>query len=421
MDERPGWDDQPVSTPALRSLQHARDRRALAGLFAAGVTTFALLYAPQPLLPQLAMAFTVSTAGAAWSLSVSTAGLVVAVLPMAVVSERVGRRPVMLGCLALASLLGLVVAFAPAWQTLLVLRFVQGVALAGVPATAFAYAAEVAGPRQAGRMSGLYVAGTTVGGMSGRLLAGAGADAGDWSTGLVVVAVASSGCTAAAWLLLEDVAALPVVPPPVAQPSSVAGSVAALWRQADALQLRLCLLAALLMAAFVAVYTAMTFRLTGPGYRLSPTWVGLVFLAYLGGTASAALAGRMAERWARRDLVVGGIVLLAGGAALSLAQPLAVLLAGLVVVTAGFFAVHGVAGGWAAAAAPPGRGTASARYTIAYYVGATAGGPAGALAWDAGGWGAVVTLVAVLAATSLATAVGLPRQHEDTLRSSRPR
>ena len=82
----------------------------------------------------------------------------------------------------------LAVAVAPGWKTILVLRFLAGVALSGVPAVATAYLAEEVEPQSLGSVMGLYIGGNAVGGMAGRLLTGVLADATHswrWSVGIV--------------------------------------------------------------------------------------------------------------------------------------------------------------------------------------------------------------------------------------------
>ena len=58
--------DNMTRRPATGKLRHTDPgmRRVRLGLFAAALATFALLYAPQPLLPQLASSFRVSPAAA---------------------------------------------------------------------------------------------------------------------------------------------------------------------------------------------------------------------------------------------------------------------------------------------------------------------------------------------------------------------
>ncbi|CAM5239337.1 hypothetical protein SALBM311S_00712 [Streptomyces alboniger] len=75
-------------------------------------------------------------------MAAATGGLAVFVLPMSALSERFGRRTVMTASLAVAVTVGLLVPFAPSLTALVVLRAVQGAALAGLPASATAYLAE---------------------------------------------------------------------------------------------------------------------------------------------------------------------------------------------------------------------------------------------------------------------------------------
>ena len=80
---------------------------------------------------------------------------------------------------------------------------------------------------------------------------------------------------------------------------------------------------------------------------------------------------------------------------LTLPGNLPCIVAGLAVMTAGFFAVHGVASSWVPVRAHAG-GVASAQaaslYLFAYYLGSSVFGNLAGHAWSAGGWPAVVAL-----------------------------
>lgn len=379
----------------------------LIGLFMTGVTTFALLYAPQPLLAMLAQRYRLDPVSASFVLSASTLGLVVGVVPVAVITHRWDARRVILVSLATATLLALGGAVSPYWSLLLLLRGLEGAALSAVPATALAYATEAGGLNRAGLVSGLYIAGTTVGGLSGRVIGGILGDLGGWQWGTGGVAVLAGFTTVCTALLL-----------PKARTGRHArrdrgatrtwSAFAALWREADPLQLGLCLIAALLMTAFVATYTAMTFRLARPPYLLSASAIGLIFLVYLAGTFASAVAGRLADVLPRKLLVAGFSLLITVGALVMSARDLRIVVSGLALLTAGFFAAHGVANGWAGQAAARFRGTATARYTVWYYTGSTIGGPLGGHTLNVGGWPATAALVAVLGAAAAAVAVLLP-------------
>ncbi len=119
---------------------------------------------------------------------------------------------------------------------------------------------------------------------------------------------------------------------------------------------RLCMLAFLLMGGFVACYNYLTFRLEVSPLDLSTTVTSLLFLAYLAGTVSSPLAGRMSDRFGRRRLALSGIGVSLGGLALTLPDQIVFITVGPLVFTAGFFATHSVASSWVSPARAYGAG-----------------------------------------------------------------
>lgn len=93
----------------------------------------------------------------------------------------------------------------------------------------------------------------------------------------------------------------------------------------------------------------------------------------------------------------------ASGLLLSLGDSIAMVLVGLVLITAGFFAGHAVASSSVSHTATHGRAQASALYQSVYYIGSSVGGTLGAVAFHAGGWAGTVALglVAVLGVVSV--------------------
>ncbi|WP_405063725.1 MFS transporter [Kribbella sp. NBC_01505] len=371
-------------------------RRISVGLFAAGMATFALLYSTQPLLPELADAFHVSPSQSAISMSVATLGLGLALLIAGNISERIGRITLMRWSVAACSAIALLCAFAPTWNTLLVLRGLQGIAMAGLPAVAMAYLREEVHSASHARASGLYVAGTGVGSMTGRLIAGALEDLGGWRLALAGVALLGAACAVAVWMLLP---ASRNFVPRSARPRAQFGSVLR-----DPGLLALYAMAATVVGGFVAVYNGAVFRLTDSPYSLSSGATGLVFTVYLLGSFSSATAGRLADRFGRRAVVpVGGVVALVG-VAVTLAAPLPLIVLGLALLTAGFFAVHGVGSGWVPArahAAGVGTGQASSMYLFSFYLGSSVFGGLAGTAWSRAGWSGVALEAGVLFAIAL--------------------
>lgn len=149
-------------------------RRMSFALFAAGVAAFALLYSTQALLPAITADLGVTAGAASWTVSAATGALALFVLPLSALSERFGRRTLMTLSLTVAVVVGLLVPLAPNLEWLIALRAVQGAALAGLPASAMAYLAEEVRPKALVGAIGLFVAGNSIGGMSGRVLVEAG-------------------------------------------------------------------------------------------------------------------------------------------------------------------------------------------------------------------------------------------------------
>lgn len=232
-------------------------RRMSFALFLAGVATFALLYSTQALLPLISGDLGVTASDASWTVAAATGGLALFVLPMSALSERFGRRTVMTASLAVAVSVGLLVPFAPSLPALVALRAVQGAALAGLPASATAYLAEEVRPRALVTAIGLFVAGNSVGGMSGRVITGWVAQEWGWRVAVGVIGLVAVACAVAFRLLLP---APQHFTPGSLRPRVLVGTVRD--HLANPLLRRLYAIGALFMTVFGGVYTVIGYRLT---------------------------------------------------------------------------------------------------------------------------------------------------------------
>ncbi|MBA4243446.1 MFS transporter [Pseudomonas sp. GD04158] len=366
-------------------------RRATLALFCAGFATFAMLYCVQPLLPLLAAHFRVSAASSSLALSLTTLSLALCLLVSGALAESWGRKPVMAAALGLAALLGIACAFVEQWGSLLILRALLGLALSGLPALAMAYVGEEFDPEALPAAMGLYIGGTALGGLLGRLLAGLLSDLGGWPWALG--GIAGLGLLALGlflWLL-----------PPSrhfrAQPLSLRGLLGNFALHLGNPRLRvLFALAFLLMGGFVALFNYVGFRLAGAPFNLSATVIGLLFTVYLLGIFSAGWAGRLVPRFGARQVLFGGIALMLLGVALCAAPWLSAAVVGLALFTLGFFAAHAVASGQVGAHAKGAKAQASALYLCAYYLGSSLVGYVGGYVWEHAGWLALLAVLASL-------------------------
>lgn len=388
----------------------AEHRRLLAALVCAAVATFAQLYSPQGVLPQIADDLGTTADRAALTVSAATLGLAITVVPWSFVGDRYGRRRAMLAAVVGATVLGLGAAWMPTFELVLVVRLLEGGFLGGVPALAMAYLNDEVEPRTAMVVAGSFVGGTTVGGLLGRVVATPVADVTSWRVGMTTVSVLAA-VAAVAFVLLAP-AERHFVPVRGEGPVDRARRVLANLR--DGPLVGLYLLAFLLMGGFVATYNYLAFHLVAEPYLL-PAWaIGLTFLAYLAGTVSAPRAGVLAARHGRYRVIVVMVLVMLAGLLITLARPLWLVLLGVLVLTAGFFGAHSVASGWAGARAVSARAQSTGLYNLAYYGGSSLLGWVGGLAWEIAGWPAVVAFVAGAAALALVVLRVLVRPQAST-------
>ncbi len=374
-----------AGSPAFRHVNVA--------MFFGGFASFAMLYGTQPLLPLLSVEFSLDPAAASLAVSAGTAGLALSLIPASVLSDRFGRERLMKLSLAASAVVCTASAFVADFAQLLVLRALLGVAIAGLPAAAMAYLAEEIAPAAQGRAMGLYIGGNALGGMSGRFLAAMVTEGQSWRLALGLLGALGVVAAVLFWRRLpasnhfraRDVAL-----------GRILRDARAMW--ADPGLPWLFLIGFLLMGTFIALYNYLAYRLVEAPYRLGQSAIGAVYLLYLLGSAASALAGRLADRHGRRNVLWVMLALLAAGLLVTLAAPLATIVAGVAVSTFGFFAAHALASGWVSRRAPERPALAAALYLFGYYLGASVIGTAAGKAWSAGGW---TGLVAVLVGCTL--------------------
>ena len=371
-------------------------------LFAAGFATFGLLYCVQPLMPQFSADYGVSAATSSLSLSVTTGVLAFALLFAGALSDTFGRKSVMTISILVSSVLVLLTTLAPTWSLLLVLRTLLGLTLSGLPAVAMTYLSEEMDHDSIGLGMGLYISGSAVGGMGGRLITGVLTDFASWRVGVAVVGVVG---LLAGWLFARSL-------PPSRHFEPQPLHLHALRRRFsvvlhDRALPWMFLEGFLLLGAFVTVYNYLGYRLLAPPYKLSQATVGMIFGVYLVGTFSSPWMGHLAGQLGRRKVLWTAVALMLAGVLLTLARPLALIMLGIVALTFGFFGGHSIVSSWVGRRAGAVKAQASSLYLCCYYVGSSVAGWVGGLfyawiGWDGvGGFVGVMMLMALLVAWRL--------------------
>ena len=366
-------------------------------VFSAGFSVFLLMYAVQPLLPIFTREFHINAATSSLALSLTTACLALSMLVIGAVAEGWSRKPLMSASLLAAALLTLLSSAVRDWPMFLLIRAIEGVAIAGLPAIAMAYLGEEIHPDDVGVSMGLYVGSGALGGMTGRLLTGVMTDLFSWRPTLA--AIGGLGVVAAAIFSVSLPASARFHPRSLSMRTLLDTYTAHLR---DPVILALLVEAGLVLGTLVTVYNYSSFRLLAPPYRLSQAAVGSVFGLYVFGFFSSSLMGLLSHRFRRPILLRVGLITMMLGVGATLMRPLAFVILGIGLVTIGFFASHSIASSWVGLRPRQGKAQASALYLFFYYMGASTAGTVGGFFWTAYGWNGVAAFLIALLVMALA-------------------
>ncbi|VEB09150.1 MFS multidrug efflux pump [Yersinia pseudotuberculosis] len=370
--------------------------RVALALFSAGLATFALLYCVQPILPMLSQDFSTSPASSSLSLSIATGMLALGLMFTGPLSDAIGRKSVMVVALLLAAVCTIVCSFMTSWHGILLMRALTGLSLSGVAAVAMTYLSEEIHPNFIALSMGLYISGSSIGGMSGRLVAGVLSDLFSWRVSLLVLGLFALAAACLFWFILP---ASKHFRASSLRPRTLLINFKLHWRDSG-----LPLLFAegfLIMGGFVTLFNYIGYRLLDGPYYLSPTIVGLLSIVYLTGSYSSPKAGSLSNRYGRGLILLASIGMMLVGVVITSFPSVIMIFIGMMFVAAGFFAAHSVVSSWVGCRARRAKAQASSLYLFCYYAGSSVAGTLGGVFWLHLGWTGVVVFITALLVIAL--------------------
>lgn len=354
-----------------------------------GVFAFIQVYSVQSILPQLQHDLRASVVETGNSVGVTLLAVALISPFVGMLSDALGRK-----WLIVASILGLGIPTALMTQVdtvhgLLLLRFLQGLAVPGVSVVAVAYIGEeFRGPPMI-RMMAMYVAGSVLGGFLGRFLMGHLTEYMHWRTAFGIMATLSIAGAFAVWR------GLPASRNFVAN-TRFASSVAMLGQLLRNPSLRVAsMLGFMMFFAQVGVFTFVNLHLAAAPYYFSPGQLANIFIVYLLGVVVTPLAGRVIPRIGLRRAILLAVTMSMLGVLLTLVPSAWGIVAALTLASCGTFITQSATMGFIAYRITSGRSIASGLYYATYYFGGFAGAWLCGIAYTLGGWpGTVATLAA---------------------------
>ncbi|EJI6683226.1 MFS transporter [Vibrio parahaemolyticus] len=358
---------------------------------------FSNLYLLQPMLPTFATLFSISETQVNWLFAASTLALSFSLVPMAVLSESIGRKPVMMFGLFSIPAISALMQLGDSFIFLVACRALIGIALAAFAAVAVAYMAEELDKHAFSMAIGTYIAANSLGGIAGRISGGLLADNFSVDVAIeVMMVITLIGVICVHYLLPKQRNFTPSSSSLRHQNRAIIGHFRnqRVWFAM--------LIGGLNFALFVNLYSVMGFRLVSAPHNVPVGLASLIFICYLGGTFSSRCAGHWSKRYSSiLGMFLGAVVSMAGMWIAGF-ESLAAMLIGLLLISFGAFFTHTLAYGWVGQNATQAKATATALYLVHYYVGGSLGGFLLLYCWQHGGWPTVLLGGSVLYAVMFA-------------------
>lgn len=365
--------------------------RVTIALMLASLSIFSTLYVFQPLLPVFTDQFHVSATESSFLMSACVIAMVGGLFVLGFSADRYGRAVVMKLSLFLTAGTLILLPFMPTFGWMVVLRFIQGFFLAGIPAAAMGYLGSEVAHKHLGLAMTLYISSNALGGMGGRVVGGYVTDLLNWESTIYIFA---------AFGLLSSFLFLLLFPGErfFEKTDQTIGDdlKGMLVHLKSSSMLALFLMGVLLQIVFTAIWTYIPFHLQGDPFHWSLKWIALTYFAYAFGVLAPPLAGRISDIIGLKKVMFTGVSVLITGAVLTAFPSGVSVLTGLSLICMGFFVAHSMAAALVSKSATHHKSGASGFYLISYYIGVAIGSTAIGTLWESFQWIGVLSVTLLL-------------------------
>jgi predicted MFS family arabinose efflux permease len=353
-----------------------------------GFFAFLNVYSMQAVLPLVMRDFHASPLQAGATVGATVLAIALVSPFMGMLSDAWGRKRILCSALFFLSLPTALIALAGDLHSVVLLRFLQGLAVPGIVVVLIAYLSEEFRDGGVARMTSTYVGGTVMGGFCGRFITGHVSDVLGWRS--AYVALAALNLLGALWVL----GALPASRHFVAN-TNLRAALQTLGRHLRNRRfIAICALGFCVLFSLVGSFTYVNLYLAEPPFRLGSAGLANVFAVYLLGVVVTPLAGRFIVRHGFLKAVLCTLALSACSLLLTLMPLLPAVIAGLALSSCGVFICQSATISHIADTVKEGRSLATGIYYLSYYAGGAAGAWVAGLAFEGWGWsGSVLSII----------------------------
>ncbi len=364
-----------------------------------GFFAFLNVYSMQAVLPLLMHDFQASPLQAGATVGATVLAIALVSPFMGMLSDALGRKRILCSALFALTLPTALISLAGSLHTVVLLRFVQGLAVPGIVVVLIAYLSEEFKTGGVARMTSTYVGGTVMGGFCGRFITGHAGQLLGWRGAFM--ALAALNFLGALWVLWALPASRHFVPN-----RNVRGALQTLARHLRNRRfVAICALGFCVLFSLVGSFTYVNLYLAQPPFSLSTAGLANVFGVYLLGVVVTPIAGRFIVRYGFLRTVLTTLACSTIGLLLTLLPLLPAVITGLAVCSCGVFICQSATISHIADNVTEGRSLATGIYYLSYYAGGAAGAWIAGVAFEAWHWAGSVLAIILFQLLAAAIAV----------------
>lgn len=362
--------------------------KSLAGIILAGISTLCAQYCIQPVIKSVAAAFGKGAEGAGIIMSAGMIGMAIMLLLLVYISDKLPIKKLIVASIVIASATTIAVMIISNFTLLLITRAIQGAVLAVVPVLAIAYGRNNLPSEYVAYGASMYVMGTTLGGMTGRLFIGISADLVGWRNGMLylgflLLLIALAEC----WLLDSDNGKT------AAKGDKKADANESIFCKENLPLAAVCLMGFTFSDCYIATFNYIPYVFSAAPYNFSHSIIGFIYLIQIFGAFGSFVTGKMLKKHGAFQICMLCFVTMLLGIGLSMTVNIIPKFLGLAMLTFGFFGAHGVMSGLSGKVAVKKKTGAAAAYMFCYYLGMSSMTALSGFLYRAFAWYGIVGLI----------------------------
>ena len=336
----------------------------LATVVLAPMTAFGAQYCMQPVIKLISASFGRGAEGAGVIMSAAMLGMALTLFVLIGISDRLPVKKCVVGALFFAAAATIAAPLINSFYLFFAVRVLQGAILSVIPVLVISYARRSVVEELAGYAVSLYVCGVTIGGLSGRLSMSFLTDLVGWRQGMLYLGSVYVVFACLVLFLMQPDDQLRVEQAKDKEGGSI-------FCRENLPLVGVCALAFCFSGCYFPVFNYVPYVFSVAPYNFSNTVIGMFFAIQLFGTLGSFIAGKMHAKLGAGKIVAIGLAMILAGIWTTTLVPAVVKIAGLIMLTMGFYAMYAMIGGLAGKVAVRNKAGATAAFMFCSYMGGT--------------------------------------------------